>query len=95
MGAFDEAAPSGDLHQIQIKLSGEGQRFRQRPDPELKAIGVHQTYVSGTDAVVDPGLTGGRGGGDAASLPSLWTRVSPESLAEARPLPVASMTEPP
>ena len=35
------------------------ERFGQRLDPELLAVGVDQAHLSGTNAVVDPVFTGG------------------------------------
>jgi hypothetical protein len=47
----------GDLHEVQIELTGHGQGFGQRLDTDLGTIGATRR-TSRADAVVDPGLVG-------------------------------------
>jgi hypothetical protein len=51
---------SRDLHQVEIELTGPAQGLWQGLDPDLLTIRADETYLSGADAVVDPGLVVGR-----------------------------------
>ena len=45
-----------DLDQVELLLTGLGQRFREGLDAELFALGTDEEHLAGSDAVVDPDL---------------------------------------
>ena len=61
--------PGGHLDQVEVEVTGDGQRLGQQFDAELLALGVDQAHLTGADAVVDAGIVGGDGGCYSTSLP--------------------------
>jgi hypothetical protein len=57
----------GHLHQVEVELAGDVERLGQRLDAELLAVCGDEANLASPDAIVDPGLIGGRCG-YAASL---------------------------
>jgi len=55
------------LDQVEIELAGDVEGLGERFDPELLSIGGDEADLASPDAIVDPGLIGGRCG-YAASL---------------------------
>ena len=44
------------LDEVEVLLSRDREGFRQRLYPDLVAVGSDKSYLSSTDAIVDPGL---------------------------------------
>jgi len=63
----------GDFHQIKSGSLGQGQRFVCIHDAHLLALGVHDSYLSDTDAFVYPDA------GFPASSSALTTRTTQSS----------------
>ena len=55
------------LDQVEIELAGDVEGLREGPDTQLLAISRDEANLASPDAIVDPGLIGGRCG-YAASL---------------------------
>jgi hypothetical protein len=63
------------LDQVEVLLSRDREGFRQRLYPDLVAVRSNKSYLSSTDAIVDPGLVRTRQRGYLGSV--LMYRVGP------------------
>ena len=46
----------GHLDEVEVQLTGDGECLGQRLDADLRAVGSDQADLTGSDAIVDPGL---------------------------------------
>jgi len=67
--------PGCHLDEVEVEVTGDGERLGQQFDAELLAFRVYEADLAGADAVIDARIGGGAGC-YSTSLPVSWPRIA-------------------